>query len=1638
MRSPWSNALIVLLIALLLTLPSITLFDPEYSRAGIEDDGDGDIQMDGPVKGPSRARAPVTVFFDGLESGDFSGGPWNHGTGWQVSQTGPRTGTHHLVAMDQVTDSSLTMTSDIDLSNYKDVKATIYQHTTETEAQDLYYFEVSRNGGTNWDVKGNWNGQGLLAADYQEYNIDLGAYDRESNVRLRLRFTSSSDAEWWRIDDITLKGTPVILIDNASVDAQPREILRHNGTITFSGEFTDTVGYEAHQYKMTIGLRDPLGVEHIVLDNKTSGNDSLNIAKIGGGHFGFSFNWTPSVDFPFGTHDLMVKVWGPNGAGQVNYGGIPLNITLLSLPPYFEVEAVEFETEPINVMDYRGIPITVTFHDVDEQSPDDYMISLMLTGTEENITVMDNLTNETGLSVSMTENGTYEANYVWYPQNPENIVTGNYSVGVDLREGDTFHVNLTHFNITKSVILTKKYLPHFLSLSCDPSKLNVTENGKTTIRGEFIDIDTPNVDAFSIHIALRNEKNQSVIIADGLGHGQEGIGLQKTGGSRWLVSYEYDPPSAMPGGYYDIRMGAFDGITSLVFEDFDNNTDELFLYNNTSPALEEVELSSDTVNIYANSTCRFTAVFSDPDYEDMANYSINLSLRGPEGKIIPLVDSKAVTRSNPALPYLKPLEPPKFLFSYDIDPPESYNEGKYELYFEVMDSWGGRSGIEFGEEGMELGVFYNGIPTPPSRVWPNSTRDPRPLITWWGSSDEETAYEDLEYSIQIGTSPDDDTILPWHDNEGETEYRMSRDLGVGVYYIQVKAFDGEIYSDIAQSPMTITDGGNTPPTMPGEISPLFTVARNPKISWGESKDPDVSDIIEYYISIGTEWHSTDIIKNTPTGTNTYYQFRGDLDYGTYHIQIIAKDDLEYSPIREQIMTIFDPLENIPPMAPNSISPSVTRNPTPRLEWDGHMDLNEDELVFWIQMGTSAGASDVMQWTSTGKNAYFELEEPLPVNTYSVQIKCHDGKTFSDVFETSLRVLPPRVLIGPDTIMPGFSIDPIPLINWSGAHYQDAPDSIENFSYYIQLGTEPGDDDILKWNFVANRTHYAVDNPLPLGTDIYVQIAATDGSFLSETSTGMLRIGEFLIIVGFDIPNYVLFVEKGKAQTLRAFINNKAADNITVTLSVEGTSSRYVSIPNGTFIIPGQDIIWINLEVTVPETIVIGPDNLKFKLIASSLSGMKSARSEELLIREEEKKSEDFIESMGISRYVLGSLGIAFLTLVILLILIVRLWKREKRERFDLAEKIPELEKAPIDGLIPPDLYSTFRYTERRGLKEMDKVMVGIFKKYGVMDTAGKVKIKKKKIIKALGDGKIKKRKVKRLPPPAPGTVVEKTPLPAPEGKAGYMPPPPDEKTGLLPEGEPPVEPVPEETGAGPEFEYIPPDDGERDFGLGDGIIVDVEEVPAEPAEEMWEDAPPIEMEIPDDHGEEEGEGEDEGELFREEGAVEEDEAEVDLEYHGEEDRGDEREPGGVPEEGPEEIAPEVDGEGPWHIADDEDSQEAIGGLSESGDGEEPEMTKEETAEDVPDEAGALAPPPAPEYDEEEPEVPESDTKGGEEVEEEIPPVPESEEPAPPVEDDGAGAEEEPEEEEDEDEGKDEGEDASALDDIMNILGIDEE
>lgn len=200
---------------------------------------------------------------------------------------------------------------------------------------------------------------------------------------------------------------------------------------------------------------------------------------------------------------------------------------------------------------------------------------------------------------------------------------------------------------------------------------------------------------------------------------------------------------------------------------------------------------------------------------------------------------------------------------------------------------------------------------------------------------------------------------------------------------------------------------NVPPSPPNWIKPTDTRDSTPLIEWGPGSDDDPGDILEYSIQIGTFFDSDNILKWTSTGRNKYYliQDQYSLDVGSYFVQLKAFDGLDYSSVFQSILNITA-TGNSPPSAPTSITPDLTRESRPMINWTGATDPDGDSLKYRIQIGSNSGADDILSFEDNVILMTPSYEPPtgLEDGIYYIQIISLDGFSgSSSIYQEFMKV-----------------------------------------------------------------------------------------------------------------------------------------------------------------------------------------------------------------------------------------------------------------------------------------------------------------------------------------------------------------------------------------------------------------------------------------------------------------------------------------------------------------------------------------------------------------------------------------------------------------------------------------------------------
>jgi hypothetical protein len=327
--------------------------------------------------------------------------------------------------------------------------------------------------------------------------------------------------------------------------------------------------------------------------------------------------------------------------------------------------------------------------------------------------------------------------------------------------------------------------------------------------------------------------------------------------------------------------------------------------------------------------------------------------------------------------------------------------------------------------------------------------------------------------------------------------------------------------------ITINDNGGSGVDA-DSIQYLLTVGGISSDEWVNAGQTIDADSIECSVNVmfqeGTDnsikWRAFDVGGNGPSVSEAY-QIKIDLDRELNH----------------------------KPEPPTSGDPVETAAKRPNINWNQGSDEDDDELKYWIQIGTSSGGNEILKWVSVGPATNYEVKTDLVERSYYVQIMANDGEYNSTVFEYIMNVTsegntppqPPSMIL-PDKAGAGNSLR----IEWTGAIDAD----YDNLSYLIQIGTYSKGSDILFWNPVGQNQYYDVPTNyafISVPGIYYIQIKAYDGNDFSYLHEEILEIVDYQPLIDTES---VVNIEQSKTNTTSIIISNLGTsfDNITINLT----------------------------------------------------------------------------------------------------------------------------------------------------------------------------------------------------------------------------------------------------------------------------------------------------------------------------------------------------------------------------------------------------------------------------------------------------------------------------------------------------------
>lgn len=368
---------------------------------------------------------------------------------------------------------------------------------------------------------------------------------------------------------------------------------------------------------------------------------------------------------------------------------------------------------------------------------------------------------------------------------------------------------------------------------------------------------------------------------------------------------------------------------------------------------------------------------------------------------------------------------------------------------------------------------------------------------------------------------------------------------------------------------------------------------------------------------------------------------------------------------KELSTEFDvnidtnrPDNNIPE-APKDIGPADTSTRTPHITWEKAYDADpEDELEYFIQIGTFSKGNDILNWTSTGTNNYYFVETDLNLivgSTYYVQVRVFDGLDYSITTEQTMNITATGTNTPPTkvkSIEPKISTSSRPMISWSGATDADN----DTLIYYIRIGTQPGLQDIHNQTRV-DKDYYVIPMEAEELKDgiYYINIRVSDGEAISKPYTQKIKIATFQPELELDKNKFnAKQGDKSVSVKFTLLNNGTMSDNITINYTgnlAEKSSVVFKFFPLIPIMLNPGESKKVTLTIELPSQ--ISPDT--YRLVLQPISenedtGFQYDVTIEIKRKEPDKPSngDDGGDDTGFS---LGSLLPLILILIIVIVII---------------------------------------------------------------------------------------------------------------------------------------------------------------------------------------------------------------------------------------------------------------------------------------------------------------------------------------------------------------------------------------------------
>ena len=408
--------------------------------------------------------------------------------------------------------------------------------------------------------------------------------------------------------------------------------------------------------------------------------------------------------------------------------------------------------------------------------------------------------------------------------------------------------------------------------------------------------------------------------------------------------------------------------------------------------------------------------------------------------------------------------------------------------------------------------------TPGTPTWASSyaiTSASSPALSWAASTDAISGVS--YYQVALGTSAGGTNVVSWTNIGNTTSYTFT---GLTLtnntaYYATVRAVDAAGNLSTAANSAGFTDDTSAPST---PASPAWaaswsaSTSSTPAFTWTASSD-SISGISSYKVALGTTAGGTDVVSWTNAGNVTSYTFSGlTLTNGTaYYASVKAVDGagLTSAAANSAAFTV----DTSPPTTPGSPSWAGSywgyTSTSPAVSWTASTDSGSGVSYYQIALGTTAGAQNVVAWTSignvtsysfsgltltNGSSYYATVRAVDAVGNISTAANTSSGSNTTFTVDTAAPNPPTAVTNAYTTT----STTSAPALSWTASTSNGAADFA---GYQVALGTTAGGTDILTWTNVGNVTSYTPSTGFTLinGTAYYPSVRAYKSTNLTSTT-----------------------------------------------------------------------------------------------------------------------------------------------------------------------------------------------------------------------------------------------------------------------------------------------------------------------------------------------------------------------------------------------------------------------------------------------------------------------------------------------------------------------------------------------------------